>query len=273
MELEKREVAGSYSGIYVDNLVNNYMNTLKALQKSFPDKEISELTEMTGENLKTGMNVTMADGKEKIKNNKMTTFYNYSCYGLMGSIIMGMGAVINSFLEKNVKQRNAVSPISIYSFYGRIIIATCGLVAAIWAFSEVAGILIVGKDMLSIKGAVMAVNMLIMSLVAMSIGFLTSIFIRNKGGRGAAANVITLGMSFISGIFVPLELLGDEIKMAASFVPTYWNVRVNELVGESVDMSTDILAEAFSYMGIQILFVIAILWVGLVAAKKTLTLF
>jgi len=37
-------------------------------------------------------------------------------------------------------------------------------------------------------------------------------------------------MSFISGVFVPQELLGSHVLKIASFTPVYWYVRANNTI-------------------------------------------
>lgn len=48
-----------------------------------------------------------------------------------------------------------------------------------------------------------------------------SIPVKSRGAMSAAANVFALGTSFLSGVFVPQELLGSNVLTIASFTPTY----------------------------------------------------
>ena len=44
------------------------------------------------------------------------------------------------------------------------------------------------------------------------------------------SNVIALGMSFLSGVFVPIEFLGDGIIKVAHFLPAYWYIMGARLI-------------------------------------------
>ncbi len=270
MSLEKMEVTDSYSGVYVDNIINSYLDSIDTLRNNMSDTSFSELIKIADKNASQGVEVSFASKNIKEKN-LISSYYNYSCYGIMASVILGVGIVINAFIEKNIKQRNAVSPVSTVKLYRKISLCTVGFVIGIWVICEVAGIVIVGRDALTFKGALMGINMMLMSLVAMSIGFLISILVKSKNARSAAANTISLALSFISGIMVPAQYLGKEIKAVATFTPTYWNVRINDMLGETVEITNAILVNTFKYMGIQILFIMAIMGMALVAAKKAVS--
>lgn len=267
--LEKMEVADSYSGIYVDNMINSYLDSVESLIENMPDKSIGEIIDMADKNAENGVNVEFVQENMQ-QDNFMSRYFNYSCYGIMASVILGVGIVINSFTEKNIRERNAVAPIGTVKLYRQICLCTIGFVVVIWAICEVAGIILIGKDLFTAKGLVMSLNMFVMTLVAMSIGFVVSLVVKNKNARGAATNTISLFLSFISGIMVPMELLGKEVKLVASFTPTFWNVKLNDMMGGTVRVCREELIEAAKYIGIQFLFVFALIGIGMVVAKKSI---
>ena len=76
------------------------------------------------------------------------------------------------------------------------------------------------------------------------------------------STVLSLGTSFISGVMVPQELLGDRVLTIAKFFPTYYFVRINDMGPISLlDVRFEIL--------MQILFGIAFLLMGLYFSKTT----
>ena len=46
-----------------------------------------------------------------------------------------------------------------------------------------------------------------------------------------AVNTISLGMCFLCEVFVPMELIGDNVKIVAQFLPAYWYETANNLLG------------------------------------------
>ena len=84
----------------------------------------------------------------------------------------------------------------------------------------------------------------------------------------AAANVISLGCCFISGVFVPQEYLGDTVLSIAKFNPTYWYVKANDEISVLVNYNKENLMPIFISMLIVFGFAIAIYALTLVIIKQ-----
>ena len=80
------------------------------------------------------------------------------------------------------------------------------------------------------------------------------------------SNVLSLAMSFLCGVFVPLSFLGDGVKKAAHFLPAYWYIRAAEQI-DSWKKGAEV-GSIWMFCGIQMLFAIVILTVALVVKEK-----
>ena len=80
------------------------------------------------------------------------------------------------------------------------------------------------------------------------------------------SNVLGLGMAFLCGIFVSQSLLGENILMAAKFLPAYWYVKANNSIfgADGAVFDEEII---WSAIGIQALFALALLTGALLAAQ------
>ena len=76
---------------------------------------------------------------------------------------------------------------------------------------------------------------------------------------------VSLGMSFLCGAFVPLDLLGDSVLAVARFLPAYWYVRACEIIG-GAPASSD-TKNLITCFGIQLLFAAALFALVLVISK------
>ena len=77
---------------------------------------------------------------------------------------------------------------------------------------------------------------------------------QSRGAQAAIVNVLSLGLSFISGVFVPQAMLGEPVLRIARFLPTYWYVRCNHLI-EKADLTTGFSAGFMSKeLGVQLAF-------------------
>ena len=44
--------------------------------------------------------------------------------------------------------------------------------------------------------------------------------------------VLSIGMSFLCGIFIPMEVLSDKVLSVARFLPAYWYVKANNMIAD-----------------------------------------
>lgn len=83
------------------------------------------------------------------------------------------------------------------------------------------------------------------------------------------SNVIALGMSFLCGVFVPLEYLGEGLIKAAHFLPAYWYITSANFIDTYVPGSS--LNELWVGLGIQLLFGAALISIGLAYSRMKLS--
>ncbi len=65
---------------------------------------------------------------------------------------------------------------------------------------------------------------------------------------------VSLFMSFLGGVFVPLSMLNGTVRKAAKFVPVYWYEEVNNKLSEYAEIPADVMKEIMGGIGIQVLF-------------------
>ena len=83
---------------------------------------------------------------------------------------------------------------------------------------------------------------------------------RNKFVINGLSTALALGVSFISGVMVPQQFLGDKVLAIAKFFPTYYYVRIN-------DMNINSLLDIRYELSMQLLFALAFLLMGLYFSK------
>ncbi len=71
-----------------------------------------------------------------------------------------------------------------------------------------------------------------MLLVALSLAYLVGILAKNSSMLNGIVNVISLGMSFLCGVFIPLEYMSGSVRKAAMFLPVYWYEKANDLLAD-----------------------------------------
>ena len=98
------------------------------------------------------------------------------------------------------------------------------------------------------------------SFSLLGLSFLISSFAKSSFGIDSMSNLISLGMGFISGVFVPPYLLSEGTLNIAKFFPAYYYVKG---VFEPTFSISDIKYELI----IQMLFGVAYFIIGLYFAK------
>ena len=77
---------------------------------------------------------------------------------------------------------------------------------------------------------------------------------------------VGLGMSFLGGVFVPQNMLSDQILAVSRFLPTYWYTRINNMLAGFSNESFS-FAAYWQYIGIELLFAATVFVLALLASK------
>jgi len=137
-----------------------------------------------------------------------------------------------------------------------------------WLVLISASFIMYGSFMFTTTGLLLLLNSFVFTLAALSISYLIANLVKSRGAMSAVANVFALGTSFISGVFVPQEWLGDNVLTIASFTPTYWYIKANNEIAATVSFNANNLPSIFTSMVLVLAFGVAILGVTLVLIKQ-----
>jgi ABC-2 type transport system permease protein len=199
--------------------------------------------------------------------NYMTYYFNYLAYAILGVMIMGVTSFMMAFNDTDLANRNQCSPLKPLNMNLQVLLGNAAFAAAVWAAMCAMVFLIYGRLPVNSGTALLCLNALVITIVALSIGFLAGKFIRNPGVQSAVTNVVALGISFISGVFVPQELLGSTVLGIARFTPTYWYVKAVGDIRDIVTFNFQSVLPVLYSMLIQLGFAAAIFTLALVLAK------
>lgn len=269
MQIEKFGVEDSYSIIYMDTLINKYLNTFKIYKDLLPDLSEDKILEYVKEDIskettvQLGKKVHLEDG-----NSLMIYFFNMASYSLLGVLIAGTAKVMSIFLQKDIRQRNQSSPVKARILNGKLILGNYLFSLVIYIVHVIVAIILFKESFFTERGLLMSFNMFVFNLAVLSIGILVSVLVKNKNAQTAAANTISLGMCFVSGAFVPQELLGTTVKQIASFTPGYWYVKANVDINNLTNFSFGNLESIVYSMAIQLGFALAITSVTLFLTRQ-----
>ncbi|MGI6669139.1 MAG: ABC transporter permease [Acetivibrionales bacterium] len=269
MQLEKTVVPGSASNIYIDIAINKYLNTARLYIEHVKDISQESLVKQLESDLSTDTSVELMSTAGNVKDTAYSNyFYNYMAYSLLYILILGVSVLMLVFHDSNLKKRNACSPINAFSVNMQFMGAILLLTFASWLIMVVFCIMFNLENALGMNTVCFIMNSFVFAICGASLSFLIGNLVKSRSVISAASNVVTLGFSFISGVFVPQQFIADFVLRIASFTPTYWFVRANNRIAELTQFDFSSLQPVFSDMLMQFGFALAFLAVALVVGKR-----
>lgn len=269
IQLEKAAVPGSTSGIYIDSVINKYLNTAKTYKDNMENLSDDELLSYVENDLAQKTEVKLNNSVGEVSKSEKSAFYfNYLAYSLFATLILGVCSVMIVFNNTDLKKRNLCTPVKLKSMNFQLILANLSYAVMAWFAMIITSLFMYGSYMFTGRGLLFLLNSLVFTFAALSISFLIGNVIKSKNAMSAAANVVALGTCFISGVFVPQALLGKSVLTLASFTPNYWYVKSNNIIASLINFNMENLAPIFLNMLIVIGFAVAVLTVTLVVIKQ-----
>ena len=269
VNIEKNTIPNSGSEVYMDNLINRYLNTAKMYTSAINNISQEELIKFVNKDLSYDTKVEISSNANgSVVNSNCRNYYNFLSYSLFAILILGVSAVMTTFNNKDLKMRNLSSALTLRSMNYQMILGNITFTALLWMIMIVASFVMYGSYMFTINGLLFLLNSFVFSIAVLSISLLIGNLINSKNAMSAAANVVSLGSCFISGVFVPQAYLGESVINIARFNPTYWYVKANNEISLLVNYSNENLTPIFMSMLVVCGFALAILAVTLVVIKQ-----
>ncbi len=269
VQIEKAVVAGSTSGVYMDGLINKYFNTANTYVENIADLSVQELVQYVRRDLAQKAEVVLLPGTQNKNMDELAGYYfNFIAYSLMAILILGVSAVMIVFNQDDLKRRSLCSPVKIENINFQMILGTLSFAVLSWLVLMVASFIMYKDYMFQESGLLYILNSFVFILPALSISYLIGNTVKSKDAMSAVANVVSLGSCFISGVFVPQEILGDTVLKIASFTPTYWYIKNNHEISRLVSFEFENLTGIFNNMLIMAGFAAAFFAITSVVMKQ-----
>jgi len=263
--IESVKVPQSVSGQFVDNQINEYLSTLNIYVASGYSVDDAAKFALDTSAISAQVSLQKANNTS-VERSSTYYFFAYIPYILICILTVGLGSILITFREYDLNSRIQCSALSITKKNISLTLSSLAFSFACWALFMVMAAIMYNSDFFSIKGLLYVCNSVVFLLIAISIVYFISYFVESTGTLNMISNVLGLGLSFLGGIFVPLEFMSSGVVAFAKFLPTYWYVKANQIIdiytGTSAQISTYL-----SYIGIEFIFALAIFSAALAASK------
>ncbi len=267
--LEKTIIPNSISNVYVDLSIDKYLNTARLYIKTMDNISEEKLVEMLKADLAKGAGTEVLKSESKPQNHIYANFFfNYLAYSLLSILILGMSSMMISFNNNDLKRRVGCSPLSNTNIGLQFILGNLTFALVAWLIMIVFCIMVDYKNSMNLNTVYFIMNSFGFAICGTSLGFFIGTVAKGEAAISAITNVVVLGSCFISGVFVPAELLSDTVLNIASFSPTYWYVRANNQIAQLTKFDFTHLQPVFTNMLIVFCFALAFFAVAMVIRKS-----
>ncbi len=245
--------------IQLQNQVNKFLTFVNA---TYEDGEfnLAEVKLALDEEVK----IELIGAEEKVDNYGVAAwfkiYYNFASYIIIAIYIAVIGVIMSDFTNKNIADRMKMASKKFFTFNMEIYLGQLTVAALITLVFILGSVGIKWRDIGGVNFSKHLINIIVFSFSILCLTFLINNITRNKFVINGLSTALALGVSFISGVMVPQQFLGDKVLAIAKFFPTYYYVRIN-------DMNINSLLDIRYELSMQLLFALAFLLMGLYFSK------
>lgn len=269
VKLDKSVVTGSTSSIYTEMLINRYFNAVRLYLNNYRDISEEELVKLVAADMIIETEVELLEtGEKPIDTSRTRSYFNFLPYILISIIILGVSSIMMVFNNINLKRRISCSPVRNTSINLQILLGNIVFSVSVWVLIIIIALILYKDEMLTTNAVYFGINSFAFTITALSMSFLVGILVKNRNAQSGISNVLALGLCFLSGAFVPQEILSEKVLAIAKFTPTYWYIKANVVIGNMTNFSMDNLTPVIQYILTELGFAVALVSITLVVSKR-----
>ena len=213
---------GDYEANLANILLNKYLISLGAYEDSF--NNIDDLINHIDKSLENKTNMIVSSSLNTDQLAKAKFYYSFMNYSLLAGCIYVLVVIISIFRNKNILKRNIVSSINFNKFNWKLLASSLVFGILVWFIYVLLSFVVVGNIMFTSNGLCMIGLSFVFLIYCLSIGFLISNLLNNKGAINGIITTISLGTSFLCGAFIQLEFLPTSVLNVSKMIPNYYYI-------------------------------------------------
>lgn len=267
MLLQENCSESSAYGYQMSSYVNRFWNLAHTWMKSGIEESDEKIAAQVSEIVGKEAEVEMKQYNEKLV---IPTSYQLqhrvSAYIILIMSLLCVSMVFLCFQRPDIRMRNLCGALKPRDRMLQMTLATSLVGTVFWILLNAAVYMSCFKDMqgtdIKIIGLIL-LNSFVMLVFAMSLAVLVAQFVKDYNSQGAMANILSLGLSFLGGVFVPVEIMGEQMRSVIRFLPVYWfETGLNRICGLT-ELNADSLRPVWECMGTLLGFTAAVLCIAL----------
>ena len=270
--LDKKDVtidiksSKDYTSSLTEMMLDKYLNVQSNLVNITNNQD--ELVNMINNTLDVNNEVVVSSKLDNSYLNRVSRYFNFGSYSLLAVIIFIVTLVINSFKENTINKRIIVSSINYKKHNSLLMLSSFVYSLIVWVLFSLLSIILLGKDMISLRGILYFVNTFMFVMPTLSFGILISTLVNNKDSIGGIVNVVGIGSAFLCGAFIPTEYLPKFVLSIAHIFPAYYFIDSNNLLSSMEIINFSNLIPIFINYFVLIIFMLIFIVVNNYVLKK-----
>ena len=253
---EMRKMHNGYSEILMDMFLEKYISTVSAYISA--GENLSDAVKNAENALSEKSEIKFANFNENGRSVNYTAmiYFRYLSYILLAVLINTLSDLLIGMNKKDLRFRTDCSGLKTSEYTFQIFAGSIVFVLLIWLIFMIVGMYF-SEGMYTGKMWFAVINSLIFAVVSAAIAIFISCF--SVGGNAITflTQIISLGMSFLCGVFVDQSLLSENVLKAARFLPAYWYVKANDtILGNGVFDVSEITSYLLIECGFAAVFVV-----------------
>lgn len=267
-KLETIKVPGSTTGYLLDNQIEQFMQNVSLSYAITNSMEESVKSAIAASNTVT--DIELLNGKTENSSSRPSIYYymRYVPYVTINILVLGLGILFTVLYKPDIRKRNACSALSSMNYNIQLTLG-CVLFSLVIGSLILLAVYVVYHNQAQLINFPLAIlNVGCDVLVCMGLGLFSGMVAKTNNALTGLANVFSLSMCFLGGIFVDKSIMGDGVQKFMKLLPTYWYSTANELICNGSTLTASQQSEVFMAMGIQIGFAAAFIVIALVIGKR-----
>lgn len=267
MKIQSISSPNGYTSVYVDMQVNRFLSTLRLYRAELPQESYEQsLARVKGDLQNETQILPATQAQVRHGLTLFAAYLRYMSYVLMAAISSGMGMMLVSLLSRNTLGRRRAGSLTETRFSFQLLFAGLTYSSLIWLFLSCLGILVTGLGISGLRDArtpYLLLSSYAYMLFSMAFTLFVAAFTQRREVIIGASNVMALGSSFLGGIFIPRQLLGEGVLSVGRLFPAYWYADAVSALSEAPVADPGAFTQYWRSMGMLSLMLLAVVCITL----------
>ena len=224
VDIIRNELTETQDTVLVDTLVSKYLMVLK--QSPNQGLPLEESIQVVEQMLSKEVMVSCVE-KVFSKKEQFASYQNYMAYILLSIILLYTVCTLYYLKKDEIEKHNRIAPVAANAIFRRAIFV-CILVGATLALiMSLLVSMIVGIGFHDKSVFLVIINAINYAIYCVAISSLIGMLIKSIKNIDSIGQLVSLGLTFLCGVFVKQDRLPDKIVLFTKHLPTFLYVKVN----------------------------------------------